>query len=303
MADQLSNGIRAMFLALKEAGAPCGDLTAIAATMVRTICHEGIRVAQVPMTEVDAGISTALLPVPVDMVPMMIDQLDALKQHEYNNLVTSYPHNLASAAAAAAGKVLGPVHEQRSLEVKRRGDKSRHFVAQRKQFNWVQKQDHIVTDQSVRAEASAPDLAHRCGGTQINPIEIESDVFTLLQGMAAPLVPEVSNAGGILLGADSSWELAEPAHGKPRYSPLVDAEVAFAKYTYAQYQHDAAHSDIPARTPVAVRTIVGLEFGRIMRRGYDHYKDQYRVAFPDGSDHWVNVHHCHALPDVAGINV
>jgi len=47
---------------------------------------------------------------------------------------------------------------------------------------------------------------------------------------------------------------------------------------------------------VYVRTCIGLEYGKILRRGYDYYASQYRVQYCDGSDQWAPIFQCRAVP-------
>ena len=118
--------------------------------------------------------------------------------------------------------------------------------------------------------------------------------------MATPLAaPVVSNAGGIL-----SCGSAEPPStdwpGWPLLRSRSDDSIAFAKWCYAcEYQKPVVQL-ICIGSYVGMLSIVGVQFGRILRHGYGVYGDMYRVQDTDGVDYWVDKSLCTAitgLPD------
>ena len=131
MSDFLTKGIQAFASGLKSGGASRGDLTAVAATIVRTLCHEAHQKHEVKNTNDLFESPTALLQVPLEHIVAINDQLISLQRHDENNKISGHTHHFAFHAAIAAGRSRGAEHRQESLRIKRKADRSRHFASGR----------------------------------------------------------------------------------------------------------------------------------------------------------------------------
>jgi len=110
---------------LKRIGATKAELAAVAAAIARAIVS--MATCSTDANEGDDAQHSVLMKVPVELAPNMVAQLAGIERHYTNNRLSGHVHHFAAHAARATLPTMGHYYVRESLQIKRRGDRLRHF--------------------------------------------------------------------------------------------------------------------------------------------------------------------------------
>ena len=290
---------------LKDSGASKAELAAVAAAITRSaLSLSGYE----PKPQCGNEEPTVLMEVPVKLAANMHAQLESLQTHSENNDVSGKAHHLAAHAAIASGPLLGDAHVKESLKIKRRADRLRHFQQPcGRRWREVQHVEEARLACGTSASAvEAPSRETEIKGEferiqtkrEVNPVDEgkDEDKHICVDGATYSAVntdtPQDQSGKHLEVGNDShrptDWRTLSPASLQAIYSkfpPSCDRSVVVGA------RHDRVLQDRWLRSPcsladgmqVLVHYGLRREIGKILRRGYDRFADEYRVQFP-----WYN---------------
>lgn len=221
--------------------------------------------------------------VPLSIAAELHAEAKSLQRHRDNNQAAGRTFHYAKDAAAATRQSLGESHYRDSMNIKRQGDRARHFARAR---GWQPKGVAAVDPAS---EEHTSKVLVNDTESSLDEGDDLFDAFSLLDGMCSCSSP-ISSCGGVLVQGIEEHLVWEDC---PLYTSMVDRTVAYARRTVELTAEHARSSIREGSFGDYVGFGMGTfpVFGQICRVSFGLVEKDYRVRrLHDGTERWMKQH-------------